>query len=192
MGAALVYHETHQFVRLVQIMPLERSTWAFLVPMQRSGAPLPRATLVQRCLNDQVRRESCLCRTRWRAVPAGGSSSNPKDACRGSDRASNCPCATAAPLPAPHIGQNQSEATRARHVPYAQAVLRFVAENARRAAASGAGAQLQVAFFAVLTAEVLQATPKRLDEGTVVSALLLCVLLRTSEQARAAGTPDAE
>lgn len=71
-------------------------------------------------------------------------------------------------------------------------MLRFVAENARRAAASGAGAQLQVAFFAVLTAEVLQATPKRLDEGTAVSALLLGVLLRTSEQARAAGTPDEE
>ncbi len=112
MGAALVYHETHQFVRLVQIMPLERSTWAFLVPMQRSGAPLPRATLVQRCLNDQVRRESCLCRKGWRAVPAVGSSSyflNPKAACRASDRASNCLYATAAPLPAPHTGQNKSE-----------------------------------------------------------------------------------
>ncbi len=55
MGAALVYHETHQFVRLVQIMPLDpRGTWAFLAPMQKSGAPLPRATLVRRCLNDQV------------------------------------------------------------------------------------------------------------------------------------------
>lgn len=50
----LVYHETHQFVRLVQIMPLQRTIWQFLAPMQRSGAPLPRATLVQRCINDQV------------------------------------------------------------------------------------------------------------------------------------------
>ena len=54
IGMALVYHETHQFVRLVQIMPLEHSIWQFLTPMQRSGAPLPRATLVQRCIGDQV------------------------------------------------------------------------------------------------------------------------------------------
>lgn len=54
MGMALVYHETQQFVRLVQIMPLDHTIWRFLAPMQRSGAPLPRATLVQRCTSDQV------------------------------------------------------------------------------------------------------------------------------------------
>jgi hypothetical protein len=54
IGMALVYHETHQFVRLVQIMPLDDTIWQFLAPMQRSGAPLPRATLVQRCISDQV------------------------------------------------------------------------------------------------------------------------------------------
>lgn len=49
-----------------------------------------------------------------------------------------------------------------------QAVLRFVAHNARSAATTGACSQLQVAFFAVLTAEVLQASPRRLNEDTVV------------------------
>jgi hypothetical protein len=47
-------------------------------------------------------------------------------------------------------------------------VLRFVADNARVAAAMGASSQLQVAFFAVLTAEVLQASPRRVGEDTVV------------------------
>jgi len=56
MLAALPYHETEQFVRLVQILRLEtRSCFAFLEPMQRSGAPLPRETLVLRCLTDRVR-----------------------------------------------------------------------------------------------------------------------------------------
>jgi hypothetical protein len=57
MAAALPYHETPQFVRLVQVLRLEpRSLWAFLEPMQGSGAPAPRETLVLRCLTDRVRR----------------------------------------------------------------------------------------------------------------------------------------
>lgn len=51
MGCALPYHSTLQFVRLVQTMRLD-GLWTFLGPMQQSGAPLPRSTLVQRCLND--------------------------------------------------------------------------------------------------------------------------------------------
>lgn len=51
MGCALPFHSTLQFVRLVHTMRLD-SLWAFLGPMQQSGAPLPRSTLVQRCCND--------------------------------------------------------------------------------------------------------------------------------------------
>ncbi len=44
------------FTRLLvswQAMRLdERGLWAFLAPMQASGAPLPRAQLVQRCVSD--------------------------------------------------------------------------------------------------------------------------------------------
>ena len=55
MLAALPYHETEQFVRLVQILRLEpRSRFAFLEPMQKSGAPAPREALVLRCLTDRV------------------------------------------------------------------------------------------------------------------------------------------
>lgn len=56
MLAALPYHETEQFVRLVQALRLEpRSRWAFLEPMQASGAPAPREALVLRCITDRVR-----------------------------------------------------------------------------------------------------------------------------------------
>jgi U3 small nucleolar RNA-associated protein 10 len=51
MSCALPYHGTVQFVRLVQTMRLD-GIWAFLAPMQQSGAPLPRSSLVQRCCAD--------------------------------------------------------------------------------------------------------------------------------------------
>lgn len=54
MACALPYHATVEFVRLVQTMPLDKTIWTFLRPMQKSGAPLPRPVLVQRCLNDMV------------------------------------------------------------------------------------------------------------------------------------------
>ena len=41
LACALPYHSTLRFVRLVQAMRLQ-STWAFMAPMQRSGAPMPR------------------------------------------------------------------------------------------------------------------------------------------------------
>ena len=58
MRSFLVYHETKQFVRVVQTMPLAGTMWAWLQPMQKSGAPMPRKTLVQRCVKDQVRLHS--------------------------------------------------------------------------------------------------------------------------------------
>lgn len=54
MRSFLVYHDTTQFVRVVQTMPLAGTMWAWLQPMQKSGAPMPRKTLVQRCVKDQV------------------------------------------------------------------------------------------------------------------------------------------
>lgn len=55
MTAALPYHSTNEFVRLVQVMRLEGSRlWGFLAPMQQSGAAMPREVLVQRCVNDRV------------------------------------------------------------------------------------------------------------------------------------------
>jgi len=39
----------------LQILRLEpRSCWAFLEPMQHSGAPVPREVLVLRCITDRV------------------------------------------------------------------------------------------------------------------------------------------
>ena len=61
-----------------------------------------------------------------------------------------------------------------------------MADNARAAAATGASSQLQVAFFAVLTAEVLQASPTRLGEGTVVR--LGCTLLLPGGPCSVSGT----
>lgn len=56
LSAALPYHATNEFVRLVQILRLEGSPeFEFLRPMQESGAALPRSVLVHRCLTDRVR-----------------------------------------------------------------------------------------------------------------------------------------
>lgn len=156
MGMALVYHETQQFVRLVQIMPLNHTIWQFLEPMQRSGAPLPRATLVQRCTSDQV------CALQHALLR--------QFACGTPD------------FRHPRIYSVPDAAS------VVQAVLRFVADNARAAAAAGASSQLQVAFSAVLTAEVLQASPGRLSKDTVVRPRCpwLAVLLRVLFCARRA------
>lgn len=54
MYAALPYHATNDFVRLVQILSLEGTPFQFLAPMQSSGAALHRSILVERCLTDQV------------------------------------------------------------------------------------------------------------------------------------------
>jgi U3 small nucleolar RNA-associated protein 10 len=56
MHAALPYHATNEFVRLVQTLRLDSNTtplFAFLAPMQKSGVALPREVLVQRCLTDR-------------------------------------------------------------------------------------------------------------------------------------------
>ncbi|GBF96147.1 hypothetical protein Rsub_08895 [Raphidocelis subcapitata] len=53
-AAALPYHSTNEFVRLVQICALKGTIWEWLSPIQTSGAALPRASLVQRCVRDQA------------------------------------------------------------------------------------------------------------------------------------------
>jgi hypothetical protein len=52
MAAALPYHSTNEFVRLVQTARLEGTTWSWLAKMQESGAALPRDILVKRCTTD--------------------------------------------------------------------------------------------------------------------------------------------
>ncbi|CAI5464824.1 unnamed protein product [Closterium sp. Yama58-4] len=51
--AALPYHETSLFVRIVQLLSLKHSKWApVLHGCKANGAAIPRAQLVQRCVKD--------------------------------------------------------------------------------------------------------------------------------------------
>ncbi|KAF8067371.1 hypothetical protein HT031_002419 [Scenedesmus sp. PABB004] len=57
---ALPYHATPEFARLVALLQLKGTPWAWLEPAQTSGAPPPRELLVLRCANDEaVLREVC-------------------------------------------------------------------------------------------------------------------------------------
>lgn len=49
---ALPYHDTHAFVRIVQLLNLGNTRWKFLEGVKVSGAPPPRQVLVQQCLRD--------------------------------------------------------------------------------------------------------------------------------------------
>lgn len=48
----LPYHETSLFVRVVQLLQLSKTKWAFLEGVQRSGAAPTRAALVNQCISD--------------------------------------------------------------------------------------------------------------------------------------------
>ncbi|KAI5433025.1 hypothetical protein KIW84_020356, partial [Lathyrus oleraceus] len=50
---ALPYHDTHAFVRVVQILDIRNGTWGFLEGVKVSGAPPPRMVIVQQCLRDK-------------------------------------------------------------------------------------------------------------------------------------------
>ncbi|TKW05794.1 hypothetical protein SEVIR_7G200000v4 [Setaria viridis] len=52
--SALPYHDTHAFVRIVQLLNLGNSKWAFLDGVKSSGAPPPRSVLVQQCIRDKA------------------------------------------------------------------------------------------------------------------------------------------
>ncbi|KAL5216795.1 hypothetical protein ABZP36_008196 [Zizania latifolia] len=51
---ALPYHDTHAFVRIVQLINLGNSKWAFLNAVKSSGAPPPRSVIVQQCIRDKA------------------------------------------------------------------------------------------------------------------------------------------
>ncbi|KAG0589672.1 hypothetical protein KC19_1G038600 [Ceratodon purpureus] len=49
---ALPYHETTLFVRIVQLLQLKKTKWAFLERVQKTGAAPTRAALVNQCRSD--------------------------------------------------------------------------------------------------------------------------------------------
>ncbi|ONK73498.1 uncharacterized protein A4U43_C04F32240 [Asparagus officinalis] len=49
----LPYHDTHMFVRVVQLLDLGDKKWAFLEGVKTSGAPPPRKVIVQQCIRDK-------------------------------------------------------------------------------------------------------------------------------------------
>lgn len=53
MRMALPYHATPEFVRLVHVLRLDDTMFEFLKPMQKSGAMMPRESIVKRCLADK-------------------------------------------------------------------------------------------------------------------------------------------
>ncbi|XP_010318175.2 uncharacterized protein At3g06530 isoform X1 [Solanum lycopersicum] len=57
---ALPYHDTHVFVRVVQLIDTGNSKWKFLEGVKVSGAPLPRKVIVQQSIRDFGILE-CLC-----------------------------------------------------------------------------------------------------------------------------------
>ncbi|KAM7494654.1 hypothetical protein LguiB_029263 [Lonicera macranthoides] len=59
---ALPYHETHAFVRIVQLLDTGNSKWKFLDGVKVSGAPPPRKVIVQQCICDMgVLEVLCSC-----------------------------------------------------------------------------------------------------------------------------------
>nr|CAB3487846.1 unnamed protein product [Digitaria exilis] len=52
--SALPYHDTHAFVRIVQLLNLGNSKWTFLDGVKSSGAPPPRSVIVQQCIRDKA------------------------------------------------------------------------------------------------------------------------------------------
>lgn len=52
MECILPYHENLYFSRMVQLLKISGTKWEFLEPIQQSGAPLLRETLVKRCHKD--------------------------------------------------------------------------------------------------------------------------------------------
>ncbi|KAF3954304.1 hypothetical protein CMV_020329 [Castanea mollissima] len=49
----LPYHDTHAFVRIVQLIDTRNSKWKFLDGVKTTGAPPPRKVIVQQCIRDK-------------------------------------------------------------------------------------------------------------------------------------------
>ncbi|AET00469.2 uncharacterized protein At3g06530 isoform X2 [Medicago truncatula] len=58
---SLPYHDTHAFVRVVQILKIRNRIWEFLKGVKDSGATLPRMVVVQQCLRDGGELLKSLC-----------------------------------------------------------------------------------------------------------------------------------
>lgn len=54
MALILPYHETMMFVKCLQTIPLERSSWFWLKAIQKPGVPLSKQTLIQRAATDSA------------------------------------------------------------------------------------------------------------------------------------------
>ncbi|CAG9463898.1 unnamed protein product [Pedinophyceae sp. YPF-701] len=52
VACALPYHQTNEFVKVLQLCSLEGTVFAFLRPSKESGAPPPREPLARRCCSD--------------------------------------------------------------------------------------------------------------------------------------------
>ncbi|KAK7276819.1 hypothetical protein RIF29_17965 [Crotalaria pallida] len=50
---ALPFHDTHEFVRIVQILDTRNTKWGFLEGVKVSGAAPPRTVIVQQCIRDK-------------------------------------------------------------------------------------------------------------------------------------------
>ncbi|CAA7017065.1 unnamed protein product [Microthlaspi erraticum] len=50
---ALPYHDTHAFVRIVQLLSPGNTKWKFLDGVKNTGAPPPRSVIVQQCIRDK-------------------------------------------------------------------------------------------------------------------------------------------
>eukprot|EP00903_Cladosiphon_okamuranus_P012984 g12116.t2 len=48
----LPWHDTLAFARMVQLLSLKGSRWEFLIPVQKTGSPLPREAIARRCARD--------------------------------------------------------------------------------------------------------------------------------------------
>ncbi|KAM3682910.1 hypothetical protein ACJW31_12G106500 [Castanea mollissima] len=49
----LPYHDTHAFVRIVQLIDTRNSKWKFLDGVKTTGAPPPRKVIMQQCIRDK-------------------------------------------------------------------------------------------------------------------------------------------
>lgn len=165
MRAALPYHATNEFVRLVRLLRLPPAgPVEFLSPMQASGAALPRALLVQRCITDRVR-----CGQLRAAFGQPGPCHEPWFTAHESQLVTS-----RRRRPPPSLRLHQAWLTAAAS-PVPQALLRFVCDLARRgsepATASRAAMPLYAALLTELLAEVKQARPMVVlqHDGTLCS-----------------------
>lgn len=182
MLAALPFHETEQFVRLVQILRLPpRGRFAFLEPMQASGAPAPRDVIVLRCVTDRVRaggapgrvggvqqglhRPGC-----WTQLPRsqlwGRELRRPRCRCASAwQHAAPCrptaappptePRLVGCPWPHPPSPRPRLRAPPLLPPPPPQSLLRFVCDMAQRQGDPRLAGRVALPFYAVLVCEYL-------------------------------------